>query len=152
MVARGSSRASSRCATARASTSSPRSDRPWSGYAGLLSSGEDGHITTVAVDPACHRHQIGTRLHAHAGPPGLDWRGAKNLTLEVRVSNEGAQAMYRTFGFAPVGVRKGYYVETNEDAIVMWAHDIDTHRVRASASTPIETRAARPHHPGWAMP
>ena len=34
--------------------------------------------------------------------------------------------MYRQFGFAPAGVRKGYYVETNEDAIVMWAHDVDT--------------------------
>jgi ribosomal-protein-alanine N-acetyltransferase len=33
--------------------------------------------------------------------------------------------MYRTFGFAPAGVRKGYYVETNEDAIIMWAHDVD---------------------------
>ncbi len=42
------------------------------------------------------------------------------------MSNEGAQAMYRRFGFAPAGVRKGYYVETNEDAIVMWAHDVHT--------------------------
>ena len=41
------------------------------------------------------------------------------------MSNEGAQALYRHFGFAPAGVRKGYYVETNEDAMVMWAHDVD---------------------------
>ena len=46
-------------------------------------------------------------------------------SLEVRMSNEGAQAMYRMFGFAPAGVRKGYYVETNEDAMIMWAHDVD---------------------------
>ena len=41
------------------------------------------------------------------------------------MSNEPAQAMYRRFGYAPAGVRKGYYAETNEDALVMWAHDVD---------------------------
>jgi ribosomal-protein-alanine N-acetyltransferase len=53
-------------------------------------------------------------------------RNARHLTLEVRVGNESAQAMYRTFGFHPAGIRKNYYVETNEDALVMWADDIDT--------------------------
>ena len=52
-------------------------------------------------------------------------RGATALTLEVRVSNTGAQELYRKFGFAPAGMRKNYYVETNEDALVMWAEDID---------------------------
>jgi hypothetical protein len=47
------------------------------------------------------------------------------LTLEVRVSNVGAQAMYRQFGFETAGVRKNYYAETNEDALIMWAYDID---------------------------
>ena len=42
------------------------------------------------------------------------------------MSNDAAQAMYRRFGFAPAGVRKNYYLETNEDALVMWAHDVDT--------------------------
>jgi ribosomal-protein-alanine N-acetyltransferase len=41
------------------------------------------------------------------------------------MSNDGAQSLYRAFGFAPAGVRKGYYVETNEDAMIMWAHDVD---------------------------
>ena len=41
------------------------------------------------------------------------------------MSNEGAQHLYRQFGFVPAGVRKGYYVETNEDAMIMWAHDVD---------------------------
>ena len=52
-------------------------------------------------------------------------RGAKNLTLEVRVGNEPAQQLYRAFGFAPAGVRKGYYAESNEDALIMWANDVD---------------------------
>ena len=52
-------------------------------------------------------------------------RGRRDsLTLEVRLSNTGAQEMYRRFGFGPVGVRKNYYAETNEDALVMWAHEI----------------------------
>src|SRR5262245_19623403 len=95
------------------------------GYAGLLFSLEDGHVTTIAVDPQWHRCKIGTRLLLHLTRRSIA-AGAKNLTLEVRVSNEGAQAMYHQFGFAPAGVRKGYYVETNEDAIVMWAHDVHT--------------------------
>jgi ribosomal-protein-alanine N-acetyltransferase len=41
------------------------------------------------------------------------------------VSNTRAQALYRRFGFAPVGMRKGYYADADEDAIVMWVHDID---------------------------
>jgi [ribosomal protein S18]-alanine N-acetyltransferase len=95
------------------------------GYGGLMLVPDDGHITTLAVDPAWHRHKIGTRLLHTLSVAAAD-RGAKNLTLEVRASNDGAQALYRAFGFAPAGIRKGYYVETNEDAIVMWANDIDT--------------------------
>ena len=95
------------------------------GYAGLMLAADDAHVTTIAVDPAWHRHKIGTRLLAHLARVATS-RGAKHLTLEVRVSNEPAQAMYRRFGFKPAGIRKNYYVETNEDALVMWADDIDT--------------------------
>ena len=94
------------------------------GYAGLLFSVDDGHVTTIAVDPTWHRNKIGSRLLLHLARQAID-DGAKNLTLEVRMSNDGAQSMYQQFGFAPAGVRKGYYVESNEDAIVMWAHDVD---------------------------
>jgi ribosomal-protein-alanine N-acetyltransferase len=94
------------------------------GYAGLMLVGDDGHVTTLAVDPRWHRHKLGTRL-LHTLSTAAIRRGAKNLTLEVRASNQGAQALYRSFGFAPAGIRKGYYVETKEDAIVMWANDVD---------------------------
>jgi len=94
------------------------------GYAGMLFSLDDGHVTTIAVDPLWHRGKIGTRLLLHLLRRGVA-SGAKNFTLEVRMSNDGAQALYRRFGFVPAGVRKGYYVETNEDAMVMWAHDVD---------------------------
>jgi ribosomal-protein-alanine N-acetyltransferase len=94
------------------------------GYSGLMLVGEDAHVTTIAVDPAWHRHQIGSRLLLNIARDARE-RGARHLTLEVRVSNEPAQKMYRNFGFRPAGIRKGYYVETNEDALVMWADDID---------------------------
>jgi [ribosomal protein S18]-alanine N-acetyltransferase len=94
------------------------------GYAGLLLTGEDGHITTIAVDPAWQRHAIGTRLMLVLAREALA-RDARHLTLEVRLSNRGAQVLYQRFGFVPVGVRKNYYQETNEDALVMWVHEID---------------------------
>ncbi len=95
------------------------------GYSGLMIVMEDGHITTLTVDPAWHRRSIGTVLlldQARAAPA----LGVRHLTLEVRTSNTSAQALYRRFGFAPVGVRPNYYPETGEDAIVMWARDVDT--------------------------
>jgi ribosomal-protein-alanine N-acetyltransferase len=85
---------------------------------------DDGHVTTIAVDPRWHRHKIGTRLLLALAREAID-RGATGLTLEVRLSNLGAQALYRRFGFEPVGVRTGYYVETKEDALIMWAHEVD---------------------------
>ncbi len=94
------------------------------GYAGLLLAAGDGHITTVAVDPAWHRHRIATRMLLALARTAVE-RGCTSLTLEVRVSNEGAKDLYRRFGFVPAGIRKGYYQETNEDALVMWAHDVD---------------------------
>jgi [ribosomal protein S18]-alanine N-acetyltransferase len=95
------------------------------GFCGLMIVAEDGHITTLTVDPAWHRRSIGTVLlldQARAAPS----LGVRHLTLEVRASNAPAQQLYRRFGFAPVGVRRNYYPETGEDAIVMWARDIDT--------------------------
>jgi ribosomal-protein-alanine N-acetyltransferase len=94
------------------------------GYCGLVVTGEDGHITTLAVDPAWHRRSIGSRLLLTLAREAIR-RGATGLTLEVRMSNKPAQELYRRFGFRPAGVRRKYYVETNEDALVMWADDVD---------------------------
>jgi ribosomal-protein-alanine N-acetyltransferase len=94
------------------------------GYAGLMMTVDDGHVTTIAVDPAWQRHKIGTRLLLALARQAIR-RGATSLTLEVRVGNKAAQELYRRFGFRPCGIRKNYYVETNEDALVMWADDVD---------------------------
>ena len=94
------------------------------GYGGLMMTVDDGHVTTLSVDPRWHRHKIGTRLLMALAREAIE-RGATGLTLEVRLSNLAAQGLYRRFGFEPVGVRKGYYVETKEDALIMWAHNVD---------------------------
>ncbi len=94
------------------------------GYAGLMITGEDGHVTTIAVDQRWQRHQIGTRLLLAIAREATE-REVVNLTLEVRMANRAAQELYRSFGFRPVGVRKNYYAETNEDALVMWADDVN---------------------------
>ncbi len=99
------------------------------GYSGLMLAGDEGHITTIAVDPAWHRNQIGTRLMLDMMRVAKA-RGASDVTLEVRVSNYQAQAMYRRFGFAPEGIRPNYYVETSEDALIMWARDIASQEYR----------------------
>ncbi|MFZ5818159.1 MAG: ribosomal protein S18-alanine N-acetyltransferase [Bacillota bacterium] len=82
---------------------------------------EDAHVTNVAVHPLYRGRGLGERMmrelihRAHQ-------RGAKRMTLEVRVSNTPAQGLYRKLGFvtSPGAIRKGYYTDTNEDAIVMW--------------------------------
>lgn len=93
------------------------------GYGGIMLLGDEGHITNIAVDPDCHRSKIGTRLMLAMIDEARE-RGMRAVTLEVRKSNLGAQAMYRRFGFATVGLRRGYYVETGEDAYVMWAEGV----------------------------
>ena len=105
-----------------------RAGRKVVGYAGLWfvddPDGDQAHVTNVVVDPAHRRERIATRLMLVLADAAID-RGCVAWTLEVRVSSVGAQELYRRFGFAPAGVRKRYY-ENTEDAIVMWCHDMDT--------------------------
>ena len=93
------------------------------GYAGVLVVETDAHVTTIAVAPEVRGRQLGKRLMVAIVDRALD-AGARHLTLEVRVSNASAQGLYERFGFRPVGRRKNYY--KTEDALVMWATDIDT--------------------------
>lgn len=93
------------------------------GYGGLLLVEEDAHITTIAVAPEVRGRRLGLRMMLALVDAAVA-NDAKHLTLEVRVSNTSAQSLYERFGFEPVGRRKNYYV--TEDALVMWATDINT--------------------------
>lgn len=95
------------------------------GYAGVMLVGDEGHITTIAVDPNAQRSGIGMRLMLALVKAALE-RGANSMTLEVRASNQAAQGLYKRFGFISVGARKGYYQDNAEDALIMWVRDIDT--------------------------
>jgi ribosomal-protein-alanine N-acetyltransferase len=97
-------------------------DRAVLGYAGLMVVGNEAHVTTVVVHPDRRDDKLGTRLMLGLAAEAIE-QGARSMTLEVRASNEPAQRLYRRFGMAPVGVRKRYYQD--EDAMIMWVHDID---------------------------
>jgi ribosomal-protein-alanine N-acetyltransferase len=92
------------------------------GYAGLMVVGTEAHVTTVVVHPDRRDDRLGTRLMLALAAEAIE-ADAKSMTLEVRASNVAAQRLYRRFGMAPVGMRKKYYQD--EDAMIMWVHDID---------------------------
>jgi len=110
-----------------------RSDHDLVGYAGLMFAPDEAHITNIAVHPQERRRGIGRVLLVHLIETALD-RRVEALTLEVRVSNVAAQNLYRSFGFAPAGIRQRYY-ENSEDALVMWAHDIQGSEFRQRFAT-----------------
>ena len=120
------------------------------GFAGMLYAGDDGHVTTVSVDAGWHGARIGTRLMLVLAGAGRD-RGADALTLEVRASNEAAIALYRRLGFVPAGIRRNYYREIGEDALVMWASDIQEPAFAARLAA-VEAALPSPtvlEGPGW---
>ena len=94
------------------------------GYGGLMFVVDEAHVTNIAVHPDHRRAGVATRLLGDLAQAAIA-RGCPAWTLEVRASSHGAQALYRTFGFAPAGIRVRYY-EGREDAIVMWCHGIQT--------------------------
>ena len=104
------------------------------GYAGMMYTVNEAHVTNIAVDPAYHGRKVGTRLLLTIITEAIA-RGAEIISLEVRVSNLVAQNMYDKFGFSVAGTRKGYYIETNEDAYVMVVEDARStdYRLRLSA-------------------
>lgn len=95
------------------------------GFCGLLVNGDEAHVTTIAVDPPSRARGVGSGLMLFLAQ-GAIASGVGALTLEVRASNVAALALYRKFGMAPVGVRKSYYTDPEEDALVLWSENIRT--------------------------
>ena len=77
------------------------------------------HIMNVAVDEAYRRQGV-ARLMLETMLAETDVDGSRGHTLEVRVSNHGAIRLYESLGFRPSGMRRGYYTDDREDALVMW--------------------------------
>jgi ribosomal-protein-alanine N-acetyltransferase len=88
------------------------------GFAGIWLMVDEAHITTFGVHPDHRRQGVGRRLLLRLAELSIDL-GAARMTLEVRVSNAPAQALYRSFGFRVAGRRTAYYSDDGEDALVM---------------------------------
>ncbi len=89
------------------------------GYGGIWLIIDEGHVTNIAVDEKYRGKGIGSKILEGLIQLCAD-RNMIAMTLEVRKSNEVAQALYRKYGFKEYGIRKGYYQDNNEDAIIMW--------------------------------
>lgn len=92
------------------------------GFGGVMVVGDEAHVTNLLVGEASRRRGLGRRLIVGLIRAAVA-EGARHLTLEVRTSNQPARRLYAGLGMVPVGVRPGYY--DGDDALIMWAHDID---------------------------
>src|SRR5712692_2445966 len=77
------------------------------------------HINNLAVLPELRRRGVASALLAHVLAQGARF-GARRATLEVRRSNDAARLLYGRFGFSIAGVRRGYYTNPLEDALILW--------------------------------
>ncbi len=97
------------------------------GYGGQWVIMDEAHITTLAVDPHYRGRKIGERLLLALMEEAV-LQGASRATLEVREGNRAAQNLYRKYHFRNAAIRKNYYTDNGENAIVMWADDIHSLR------------------------
>ncbi|MBI4830052.1 MAG: ribosomal protein S18-alanine N-acetyltransferase [Candidatus Lindowbacteria bacterium] len=102
------------------------------GYGGFWHILDEAHISNIAIHPDYRRKGLGRKLLTHLLEEAVA-RGALKATLEVRRSNIAAQKLYESFGFRVITVRKHYYSDEGEDALIMWNDDIAAALAAASA-------------------
>jgi [ribosomal protein S18]-alanine N-acetyltransferase len=118
-----------------------RTPPPIIGFAGMWHVLDEAHVTTIGVMPGYQGRGLGELLFL-ALVDETRRRRATWLTLEVRVSNYGAQALYRKYGFTIQGTRSRYYSDNNEDAYIMWSESFrNTDYLKL-----IESNRRRLHH------
>jgi len=93
------------------------------GYGGMWLILDEAHITNVAVRTDYRMKGIGAALMLELIRQA-SLKGATRMTLEVRPSNTAARRLYASLGFKDIGLRKRYYTDTNEDAIIMWKDNL----------------------------
>lgn len=93
------------------------------GYGGMWKMVDEGHITNIAVDPKYRCMGVGdailNTLVKYASENGI-----AAMTLEVRTQNKPARSLYSKHGFTDKAIRKGYYTNPDDDAIIMWKYDV----------------------------
>jgi ribosomal-protein-alanine N-acetyltransferase len=119
------------------------------GFAGLWLMIDEAHITTIATHPDHRGRGVGELMLGGLIDIGYEI-GARHVTLEVRVSNFVAQNLYRKYGFRDAGIRRRYYSDNHEDALIMWtpqihdsAYRADFLRLKAALTTRMEADAER---------
>ncbi len=98
---------------------------PVVGYAGLWLMVDEAHVTTIGVHPDHRGQGVGELLFLGLIDIAQQMK-ARRVTLEVRVSNTTAQALYRKYGMEVAGIRKRYYSDNGEDAYIMWSDPVDS--------------------------
>ncbi len=111
-----------------------RNDFPLVGYAGLWLMVDEAHVTTIGVHPHHRGQGAGELLFLGLADIASEMRAAR-MTLEVRVSNTSAQALYRKYGLEIAGVRRRYYSDNGEDAYIMWSEPIASAQFRERIAT-----------------
>ncbi|WP_413304473.1 ribosomal protein S18-alanine N-acetyltransferase [Bacillus sp. 1P10SD] len=91
------------------------------GYCGTWVVIDEAHVTNVAIMPGYRGKKLGEALMTKLMSIAREL-GARSMTLEVRVTNHVAQSLYRKLGFQNGGIRKNYYSDNQEDALVMWVN------------------------------
>lgn len=100
-----------------------KADNTIVGYGGLWKILDEGHITNIAVHPEYRGIGIGNKI-VQSLIELCTIENITSMTLEVRTSNTSAINLYKKFGFVTEGIRKRYYSNNNEDALIMWKHNI----------------------------
>ncbi len=109
----------------------PRQPGPVLGYAGFWLLVDEAHVSTIAVHPQWRRRGLGELLILSLLERGAQ-AGARRATLEVRVSNQAAQGLYRKYGFEIESRQRRYYSDNNEDAYLMATPPFDTPAFQAN--------------------
>lgn len=91
------------------------------GYSGTWVVTDEAHVTNVAILPQYRGRKLGEAMMKKLMEIASEL-GAKTMTLEVRLSNEVARKLYRKLGFQDGGIRKNYYTDNQEDALIMWVN------------------------------
>jgi [ribosomal protein S18]-alanine N-acetyltransferase len=104
------------------------------GYACFWAILDEAHITIVAVHPNHRRKGLG-HLLLYSLLVRACQRGMERATLEVRISNQSAIALYQTYGFKIAGQRKRYYTDTDEDALILWRSGLQSSEFASALKT-----------------
>ncbi len=112
------------------------------GFAGIWLIAGEAHVTTIGVKESLRGRGLGELLFASLLDVSMQLP-TRRVTLEARVSNEGAQKLYHKYGFTQQGIRKKYYSDNKEDAVIMWSGELSDSDYRDNLRSKMTQLTAR---------